>query len=194
MAESKNILYAGLVISQLLTLAAYVVVTAGAAMLQKRANNLPLWKGLTDEQLKATIPVYNDVFQSTGYIIPYPQNPEYQFQYQWWIIQFELFVFLLTATCTVFPAIIPRLRPVALTFIAAALVLVMDNVNAVFFLLRLDLAKTVYGATAIQVAQAGLIMVGCANFLTIIFLGSYPAEQTTSYTSHKSDQVVVVAH
>lgn len=67
--------------------------------------------------------------QATTYIIAYPQQPQYQFQYQWWIIQFELFVFLLTAACTVFPSIIKRMRPVALTFIASALVLVMDNIN-----------------------------------------------------------------
>lgn len=72
---------------QLFTFAAYAVVTAGAAMLQKRANNLPLWDGLTAEQTKATRAVYDDVFQSTTYIIPYPQRPAYQFQYQWWIIE-----------------------------------------------------------------------------------------------------------
>jgi hypothetical protein len=50
---------------------------------------------------------------------------------QWWIIEYELFIFLITAACTLFPAIIPRVRPVALTFIASALVLVMDNINAI---------------------------------------------------------------
>lgn len=52
-------------------------------------------------------------------------------------------------------------------------VLVMDNVNALFFLLRNDTAKLVYEEYRIATAQAGLIMVGCANFLTIIFLGLY---------------------
>lgn len=87
--------------------------------------------------------------------------------------QFELAIFLLTAACTVFPSIIPRMRPVALTFLASAMVLVMDNINAIFFLLRSDLAKTVYTARAIEVAQAGLLMVGIGNFLTVVCLGAY---------------------
>ncbi len=37
------------------------------------------------------------------YIIPYPQQPQYAFQYQWWIIQFELFIFVLTLGLTLFP-------------------------------------------------------------------------------------------
>lgn len=39
-----------------------------AALLQKRANNLPLWEGATDEQVAKTIPVYNDVFQVGGWV------------------------------------------------------------------------------------------------------------------------------
>jgi hypothetical protein len=62
--------------------------------------------------------------------------PRYQFQYQWWIIEFEFFIFCLTAVCTLFPRIIPRLRPVALTFLASALVLVMDNINAIWCVRR----------------------------------------------------------
>ena len=62
-------------------------------------------------------------------------------------------MFLLTATCTVFPSIIPRLRPVALTFIASALVLVMDNINAIFFLLRNDVAMQVFEGYRIKTAQ-----------------------------------------
>ncbi|KAG2440375.1 hypothetical protein HXX76_004481 [Chlamydomonas incerta] len=175
MSGVNKFLYAGLVASQLLTLAAYVVVTAGAALLQKKANTLTLFD--TEDGIKTYTGPYTEVFQSTTYIIPYPQQPQYQFQYQWWIIEFELFVFLLTATCTVFPSIIKRMRPVALTFIASALVLVMDNINAIFFLLRNETAKMVFGDYRIATAQAGLIMVGVANGLTIIFLGSYDPEE-----------------
>ncbi|KAG2490321.1 hypothetical protein HYH03_011272 [Edaphochlamys debaryana] len=174
---SNKIIYAGLVVSQLLTFAAYVVVTAGAALLQKKANTLTLFNGLEGQDLKDMRDGYSEVFQSTTYIIPYPQQPKYQFQYQWWIIEFELFVFLLTATCTIFPSIIRRLRPVALTFIASAFVLVMNNINAIFFLLRNDTAKAVYDDYRIATAQAGLIMVGVANGLTIFFLGMYDTEE-----------------
>lgn len=49
-----------------------------------------------------------------------------------WIIEYELFIFLLTAAATIFPArLLHRIRPVALTFMASALVLVMDNINAI---------------------------------------------------------------
>jgi hypothetical protein len=41
-----------------------------------------------------------------------------------WIIEYELFVFLITAVLTAFPSMIPRGRLVALTFLATALVLV----------------------------------------------------------------------
>ena len=91
--------------------------------------------------------------QSTTYIIPYPEKPEHQFQYQWWIIEFEFFVFVLTLVPTLFPSILPRMRPVALTFMASALVLVMDNINALWFLLRNDTAKLVFEEYRIQVAQ-----------------------------------------
>jgi hypothetical protein len=184
MPGANSIVYAGLVVAQVLTFCAYAVVTAGAALLQKKANTLTLFDGLSAEDTAATTVVYNDVFQSTTYIIPYPQRPQYQFQYQWWIIEFELFVFLLTATCTLFPSIIPRMKPVALTFIASALVLVMDNINALFFLLRNETAMTVFEGYRIQTAQAGLIMVGCCNFLTIFFLGMYLPAHEVPATSH----------
>lgn len=70
--------------------------------------------------------------QSTTYIAPYPQRPWFQFQYQWWIIELEFCIFALTAFLTLFPKFIPRVRPVALTFLASALVLVMDNINAIW--------------------------------------------------------------
>ncbi|PNH08109.1 hypothetical protein TSOC_005369 [Tetrabaena socialis] len=193
MASNLNrILYAGLVFAQVFTFCAYVVVSAGAALLQKKANTLALFNGLNEADTKATIQVYNDVFQSTTYIVPYPQRPQYQFQYQWFIIQFELFVFLITASITVFPAAIHRVRPVALTFIASALVLVLDNINGIWFLLRSDLAKAVFDDYRIATAQAGLIMVGVANGLTIIFLGLYDGQEATAVPlSGKED---VAAH
>jgi hypothetical protein len=46
-----------------------------AALLQKKANTLALFNGLTGADLDATRAVYRDVFQSTTYIIPYPQRP-----------------------------------------------------------------------------------------------------------------------
>lgn len=177
MSNYNKIVYAGLVVSQVLTFCAYVVVTAGAALLQKKANTLTLFDGLQGQALQDTIDVYNEVFQSTTYIIPYPQRPKYQFQYQWWIIEFEFFIFVWTAVATMFPSIIRKVRPVALTFIAAALVLVMDNINAIFYLIRSDLANTVFDDYRINTAQAGLIMVGVANGLTIIFMGLYDTDE-----------------
>ncbi|KAG2490324.1 hypothetical protein HYH03_011274 [Edaphochlamys debaryana] len=75
---SNKIIYAGLVVSQLLTFAAYVVVSAGAALLQKKANTLTLFNGLEGQDLKDMRDGYSEVFQSTTYIIPYPQQPKYQ--------------------------------------------------------------------------------------------------------------------
>jgi hypothetical protein len=166
-------IYKGLVVAQLFTFIAYAVVSAGAALLQEKADNLTLFKGLSKADREATLKVYDDVFQSTTYIIPYPERPWYQFQYQWWIIELEFFVFCITLFCTVFPKHIARVKPVALTFIASALVLVMDNVNALFFLLRNDTAKAVFDEHRIVCAQAGLMMVGIGNFATIICLGLY---------------------
>jgi hypothetical protein len=176
-AHRSSVCYAGLVGAQSLTLAAYVVVTVGAALLQKKANTLTLFND--PAQVEANTALYNEVFQSTQYIVPYPQQPQYQWQYQWWVIELELFVFLWTAAITLFPALIPRVRPVALTFIAAALVLVMDNINALYFLLRNDTAMAVFDDYRIKMTQAGLIMVGVANGLTIIFLGLYQPDSRT---------------
>eukprot|EP00798_Chlamydomonas_sp_ICE-L_P007114 gene7114-218_t len=169
----SNMIYYGLVFAQLFTFVAYAVVTAGAALLQERANNLPLWDDLNETTLAATQAVYNDVFQSTTYIIPYSENSQYQFQYQWWIIEFEFFIFAITAAITAFPSQISHWRPVALTFLSTALVLVMDNVNALFFLLRNDIAKLVFEEHRIATAQAGLMMVGIGNMMTIVFMGLY---------------------
>lgn len=187
---SAKMIYAGLCVGQLITFVAYAVVTIGAALLQSRANNLPLWVGLDAEGLKATTAVYNDVFQSTQYIIPYPQQPRFQFQYQWWIIQFELFIFAMTAICTLFPKLIPRVRPVALTFLASALVLVMDNINAISFLLRNETAKAVFQQHRIETAQAGLMLVGIGNFITIICMGLY---EEAPGESVKAPEVKIVA-
>ncbi|KAG1662118.1 hypothetical protein FOA52_012979 [Chlamydomonas sp. UWO 241] len=106
-------------------------------MLQMRASNLPLWEGMDAETRAATEIVYNSVFQSSN-IIPYPSKPDYQFSYQWWILEAELAIFILTAFATIFPARIERLRPVALAF------LVMDNLNSMAYLLRNAIATLVY--------------------------------------------------
>lgn len=60
---------------------------------------------------------------------------------------------MITLACTLFPSVIRRVRPVALTFLATALVLVMDNINALFFLLRNDTAKLVFDEYRIATAQ-----------------------------------------
>jgi hypothetical protein len=125
--------------------------------------------------------------QSTTYIIPYPQQPQYQFQYQWWIIEFEFFAFCWSLAATAFPSILHRLRPVALTFIASALVLVMDNINALFFLIKNDTAKAVFDEYRINVALAGLILVGAANFMTIIFLGLYDTDSRPEVAYKEKD-------
>jgi hypothetical protein len=61
----------------------------------------------------------------------------------------------------------------ALTFLAAALVLVMDNINSVIFLRRSELAKAVFGERRIEITLAGLLLVAVANFMTIISYGLY---------------------
>lgn len=172
-SKTDRLLWVGLIIAQFLTFCSYVVVTAGAALLQAKANTLTLFDGLTGTALSNMQAAYDDVFQSTNYIIPYKSDPKYQFQYEWWIIELEFFIFALTAFLTLKPSYIPRLKPVALTFLASALVLVMDNVNALFFLLRNDTAKAVFDEYRIATAQAGLMMVGCSNALTIWFMGAY---------------------
>eukprot|EP00899_Mesostigma_viride_P013073 jgi/Mesvir1/21767/Mv04169-RA.2 len=177
MPGTSNFIYAGLCVAQFLTFCSYVVVTAGAALLQKKANTLKIWDGLTATETAGLTAAYNDVFQSTQYIIPYPKQPEFQFQYEWFIIEFELFIFLITATCTLFPKILTRVRPVALTLMSTALVLVFDNINGIFFLLRNDTAKAVFEEYRIATAQAGLIMVGISNGLTIFFMGLYQDEK-----------------
>mmetsp|Transcript_25984 Transcript_25984/g.64944 ORF Transcript_25984/g.64944 Transcript_25984/m.64944 type:complete len:197 (+) Transcript_25984:111-701(+) len=190
MAQRSGKIYYGLAAGQLITFVAYAVVTAGAALLQKRANNLPLWDSATNEaELAALQAAYTNVFQSTTYIIPYPTQSQYQFQYQWWIIQMQFVIFAFTAICTLFPALIQRMRPVALAFLSSALVLVMDNINAVAFLLRDATAVAVFEKTPIATTQAGLILVAIGNCLTIICMGVYqaePVQQKEGYEAHMS--------
>ena len=121
------------------------IILLGAALLQYRANNL-VRNGFdftteTSNKLKALDPTnpnagggdaaYNGLFTRTTYIIGYNDDPKFQFQYEWWIIEFEFFIFAMTAFLTLFPKHIPRGRIVALTFMATAMVLVMDNINAI---------------------------------------------------------------
>jgi hypothetical protein len=132
----------------------------------------------------------SSLLQQTTYIIGYADKPRFQFQYQWWIIEFEFFIFAITAFLTLFPRHIPRGRIVALTFLASAFVLVMDNINAIWFLLRNDTALMVYQEYRIQTAQAGLLMVGIGNALTVIFMGLYEHPQETK--EHGVDATVIV--
>mmetsp|Transcript_19867 Transcript_19867/g.59018 ORF Transcript_19867/g.59018 Transcript_19867/m.59018 type:complete len:197 (-) Transcript_19867:321-911(-) len=177
MSSSRSgAIYWCLWVAQFLTFSGYVIVTAGAALLQERANSLPLWGTPGADNTDPTNAVYQtyvNVFQSSNYIIPYPADSQYQFQYQWWIIEYEFAIFILTLALTIFPSLIERVRPIALTFLATALVLIMDNVNSLSFLLRDDIAKEVFEEYRIACAQAGLILVGVANGFTIIFLGLY---------------------
>ena len=94
-------------------------------------------------------------------------------QYQWWIIQVELVLFLLTAFLTIKPSFIVRARPVALTFLASALSLVMDNTNSLSKLNRDADAMAGLDDYRINTAYGGLVLVFCANVFTIIFLGLY---------------------
>lgn len=94
-------------------------------------------------------------------------------QYQWWIIQVELVLFLLTALLTIKPSFIVRARPVALTFLASALSLVMDNTNSLSKLNRDAGAMDALDDYRINTAYGGLVLVFCANVFTIIFLGLY---------------------
>ena len=94
-------------------------------------------------------------------------------QYQWWIIQVELVLFLFTALLTIKPSFIARARPVALTFLASALSLVMDNTNSLSKLNRDADAMRALDDYRINTAYGGLVLVFCANVLTIICLGLY---------------------
>jgi len=94
-------------------------------------------------------------------------------QYQWWIIQVELVLFLFTALLTIKPSFIARARPVALTFLASALSLVMDNTNSLAKLNRDAGAMSTLDDYRINTAYGGLVLVFCANVLTIICLGLY---------------------
>lgn len=88
--------------------------------------------------------------QSSQFLIPYPEQGRYQLGIAWWIIQFELFIFLWSAAATVFTSLRNRLRRVALSFLPAGLVIVVYVIDAVLYLSRDDTAKLVYGATGLN--------------------------------------------
>ena len=166
-----NKVYAGLVFAQLFTLIAYVVVSAGAGMLQNKLDTA-VRNGIKDGSVTpgglfevlsgARMNVYTSV-----------DKLPFVLQYQWWIIQVELVLFLFTALLTIKPSFIARARPVALTFLASALSLVMDNTNSLSKLNRDDNAKFYLDDYRINTAYGGLVLVFCANVLTIICLGLY---------------------
>lgn len=167
-------IYIGLIFSQLLTFIAYGVVTIGAALLQNitdtKVRNAALANG-------GALPgAYVTIFSSAN-ITPYVKANQlsFLFQYQWWIIELELVIFLITAGLTLMPKFIVRGRPVALALLSAALPLVMDSMNSLSFLTRHDTAKAVYTDERLNTTYAGLILVFCANICTIIFMGLYAA-------------------
>lgn len=168
-------LYAGLVFSQIFTLVAYVLVTIGAALLQNKADtdvhDLMTAGGWSTSPTKQ---VYTEVFTGAN-IMPYTQSKmlKFQFQYQWWIIEFELLIFVLTALLTLMPKHIARGKAVALPLLASALPLVMDNMNSLNFLVRNDVAKSIFIEERLKTTFAGLILVFIGNMLTIIFMGLY---------------------
>jgi len=167
-------IYFGLIFAQLLTLVAYTVVTFGAAFMQNifdtEIRNVLMAGDSAGFQAAVT-----DVLQSAN-IIPYMSKANtlpFSLQYQWWIIEMELLIFLLTAMLTVMPKFIARGKPVALALLSAALPLVMDNMNSLAFLSRNDAAIGIFSGERINLTYAGLILVFCANILTIIFMGLY---------------------
>merc|ERR1719446_876156 len=171
---TMNKVYAGLVFSQLFTLIAYVVVSAGAGMLQNKLDTA-IRNGLKDTSTAAdTQDALTSVLASARMNVYNPSDKlSFVLQYQWWIIQVELVLFLFTALLTIKPSFIARARPVALTFLASALSLVMDNTNSLSKLNRDDNAKFYLDDYRINTAYGGLVLVFCANVLTIICLGLY---------------------
>lgn len=111
--------------------------------------------------------------QSSTYVIPYPDRGFHQWQYQWWIIEFEFFIFCITAVCTLKPASIPRMKVVCLALLASALPLVMDNINAFWFLLRDYTANSHWHYHRIACALSGFMMLGIGNMWTLICMGAY---------------------
>jgi len=166
-----NKVYAGLVFSQLFTLIAYVVVSAGAGMLQNKFDTV-VRNGIKDGSVTSTT---LQTVLSGARMNVYTSVDKLPFilQYQWWIIQVELVLFLFTALLTIKPSFIARARPVALTFLASALSLVMDNTNSLAKLNRDAGAMSTLDDYRINTAYGGLVLVFCANVLTIICLGLY---------------------
>jgi len=153
------------------TLIAYVVVSAGAGMLQNKFDTV-VRNGIKDGSVTSTT---LQTVLSGARMNVYTSVDKLPFilQYQWWIIQVELVLFLFTALLTIKPSFIARARPVALTFLASALSLVMDNTNSLAKLNRDAGAMSTLDDYRINTAYGGLVLVFCANVLTIICLGLY---------------------
>lgn len=152
----------GLGFAQILTLLGFIITLSGLSALQRQANTLQL-----DE---ATAAVYTDVFQSAGQV-PYPGAYHDQFGLQWWLLWFELAIFILILVLLAVPRHLLRFKPALLVFLGYFFTLVTLQVQSLLFFKRNPAANLVYGKKRIKATLAGALIVVISNGLSIIFLG-----------------------
>jgi hypothetical protein len=167
---AASVIFLGLIFAQTLTLVGFLTTLGGLASLQKQANSLHIADITNSTAQAALVNVYDSTF-TAGLLNPYPYNPGWQFEYQWFALWFEFAIFIWIDALIIFPAYILRLKATALAFVSAALVLIFENVNAVLFFKRSNVATVTFGQKRIETTLAGLIIVGIANGLSILFLG-----------------------
>jgi hypothetical protein len=173
----------GLLIAELLTLLAFIVTLGGLSAMQKQANKI------SGALPAATQLVYNDQFQSAGQT-PYPNDGDKQFGLQWWILMFELFIFLtITFLLIAMPRQLLRLKHVALAFLVYVFVLATLQVNSLFWFNRSAIARSVYGSSRIRATLAGALLACICNAFSIIFLGLLRDARDDHLHGHGSKRV-----
>jgi hypothetical protein len=153
----------GLMITQILTAIAFTIVLGGLASLQKQANTVSL--PLPQQQA-----LYIETFQAGG-VRPYPGNGRYQFGLQWWILMFEIFIFMMIFVLLVMPRQLLRLKHAAMALLVYVFVLTTLQIDSLLYFNRSPVADSVYGSTRIKVTLAGSIMGAICNGFSIILLG-----------------------
>lgn len=157
----NNSARAGLALTQLLTLASFLVAVGGLAALQHRANNLNL--------VGAQQNGYAEIFQS-GNQIPYNKG-SHQFGFQWYILALEILITLVVLACLVMPRKLLRLKHIAMALLAYAFTLTTLQVASLMYFRRSSAANALYGRRRILVTLIGTMAGAICNGLSIIFLG-----------------------
>lgn len=174
-----------LLLSQMLIGLGIACLVVGAALLQNRIKSLT---AATARRAGS----YDETLQSAG-IAPYSVSHRHQWEFLWWIVGGQSFLWVLSLLLVIRAARIVQWHASLAALHAYFLVLCTIMIDAFLWLDRSASARGFLGHNRIRVVLAGLFAIAIGNGLAILALGMINSTKHIDSRKAQSDRVAPVA-